>query len=67
MLLLQGSSKSNRKKSQLPVQLDLGGMLAALEQKQQAEKSKQSPKPVVLSGKSFKSVFIFDGFRTRIF
>ncbi|XP_048359580.1 selenocysteine insertion sequence-binding protein 2 isoform X2 [Sphaerodactylus townsendi] len=42
----QGSSKSSRKKSQLPVQLDLGGMLAALEQKQHAEKS---PKPVVLS------------------
>ncbi|XP_077200619.1 selenocysteine insertion sequence-binding protein 2 isoform X2 [Paroedura picta] len=40
----QGSSKSSRKKSQLPVQLDLGGMLAALEQKQH-----QSPKPVVLS------------------
>ncbi|XP_015264584.1 PREDICTED: selenocysteine insertion sequence-binding protein 2 [Gekko japonicus] len=45
----QGSSKSSRKKSQIPVQLDLGGMLAALEQKQHAEKSKQSPKPVVLS------------------
>nr|XP_056704513.1 selenocysteine insertion sequence-binding protein 2 [Euleptes europaea] len=41
----QGSSKSSRK-SQIPVQLDLGGMLAALEQKQHAEKS---PKPVVLS------------------
>ncbi|XP_042311705.1 selenocysteine insertion sequence-binding protein 2 isoform X2 [Sceloporus undulatus] len=41
--------KSSGKKSQIPVQLDLGNMLAALEQKQQAEKAKQSSKPVVLS------------------
>ncbi|ETE73698.1 Selenocysteine insertion sequence-binding protein 2 [Ophiophagus hannah] len=44
-------SKKNRKKSQIPVQLDLGGMLAVLEEKQHAEKLKQSFKPVVLSGK----------------
>nr|XP_060618015.1 selenocysteine insertion sequence-binding protein 2 isoform X1 [Anolis sagrei ordinatus] len=45
----QETPKSGGKKSHLPVQLDLGNMLAALEQKQQAEKTKQSPKPVVLS------------------
>ncbi|CAN8220133.1 unnamed protein product [Coccothraustes coccothraustes] len=43
------TSRSSGKKSQIPVQLDLGGMLAVLEQKQQTEKSKQSPKPVVFS------------------
>ncbi|XP_070598916.1 selenocysteine insertion sequence-binding protein 2 isoform X2 [Erythrolamprus reginae] len=43
------SSKKNRKKSQIPVQLDLGGMLAVLEEKQHAEKLKQSFKPLVLS------------------
>uniref|UniRef100_A0A8C3L7D8 SECIS binding protein 2 n=1 Tax=Chrysolophus pictus TaxID=9089 RepID=A0A8C3L7D8_CHRPC len=43
------ASKSSGKKSQIPVQLDLGGMLAVLEQKQQAEKSKQYSKPVVFS------------------
>ncbi|KAM3846128.1 selenocysteine insertion sequence-binding protein 2 isoform 1-T1 [Vipera latastei] len=42
-------SKKNRKKSQIPVQLDLGGMLAVLEEKQHAEKLNQSSKPVVLS------------------
>ncbi|XP_038026070.1 selenocysteine insertion sequence-binding protein 2 isoform X2 [Anas platyrhynchos] len=46
---MQETSKSNSKKSQTPVQLDLGGMLAVLEQKQQTEKSKQSSKPVVFS------------------
>ncbi|XP_062368850.1 selenocysteine insertion sequence-binding protein 2 isoform X2 [Cinclus cinclus] len=45
----QEISRSSGKKSQIPVQLDLGGMLAVLEQKQQTEKSKQSPKPVVFS------------------
>ncbi|XP_062985511.1 selenocysteine insertion sequence-binding protein 2 isoform X2 [Elgaria multicarinata webbii] len=45
----QEPSKSSGKKSQIPVQLDLGGMLAALEQKQHVEKSKQPSKPVVLS------------------
>ncbi|NWW80414.1 SEBP2 protein, partial [Climacteris rufus] len=45
----QETSRNSGKKSQIPVQLDLGGMLAVLEQKQQTEKSKQSPKPVVFS------------------
>ncbi|XP_066194850.1 selenocysteine insertion sequence-binding protein 2 isoform X2 [Sylvia atricapilla] len=45
----QETPRSSGKKSQIPVQLDLGGMLAVLEQKQQTEKSKQSPKPVVFS------------------
>ncbi|KAJ6669656.1 hypothetical protein lerEdw1_000205 [Lerista edwardsae] len=51
-------SKSSGKKSQEPVQLDLGGMLAALEQKQNAEKSKASSKPVVLSGTSSENMFL---------
>ncbi|KAK4815571.1 hypothetical protein QYF61_004088, partial [Mycteria americana] len=46
---MQETSRNSGKKSQIPVQLDLGGMLAALEQKQQTEKSKQSSKPVVFS------------------
>ncbi|XP_061875071.1 selenocysteine insertion sequence-binding protein 2 isoform X2 [Colius striatus] len=46
---IQETSRSSGKKSQVPVQLDLGGMLAVLEQKQQTEKSKQSSKPVVFS------------------
>ncbi|KAJ7415861.1 selenocysteine insertion sequence-binding protein 2 [Willisornis vidua] len=46
---MQETSRSSGKKSQLPVQLDLGGMLAVLEQKQQTEKPKQSSKPVVFS------------------
>ncbi|NWZ32078.1 SEBP2 protein, partial [Asarcornis scutulata] len=46
---MQETSKRNSKKSQTPVQLDLGGMLAVLEKKQQTEKSKQSSKPVVFS------------------
>ncbi|XP_035750906.1 selenocysteine insertion sequence-binding protein 2 isoform X2 [Egretta garzetta] len=46
---MQETSRSSGKKSQIPVQLDLGGMLAVLEQKQQTEKSKQSSKPVVFS------------------
>ncbi|NXF21322.1 SEBP2 protein, partial [Rhodinocichla rosea] len=45
----QETCRSSGKKSQIPVQLDLGGMLAVLEQKQQTEKAKQSPKPVVFS------------------
>ncbi|XP_021237192.1 selenocysteine insertion sequence-binding protein 2 [Numida meleagris] len=45
----QETPKSSGKKSQIPVQLDLGGMLAVLEQKQQTEKSKQTSKPVVFS------------------
>ncbi|XP_039946762.1 selenocysteine insertion sequence-binding protein 2 isoform X2 [Hirundo rustica] len=47
--LAQETSRSSGKKSQIPVQLDLGGMLAVLEQKQQTEKSKPSPKPVIFS------------------
>uniref|UniRef100_A0A8V0Y0M8 SECIS binding protein 2 n=1 Tax=Gallus gallus TaxID=9031 RepID=A0A8V0Y0M8_CHICK len=46
---MQETSKSGGKKSQIPVQLDLGGMLAVLEQKQQTEKSKQYSKSVVFS------------------
>ncbi|NXM35280.1 SEBP2 protein, partial [Oxyruncus cristatus] len=46
---MQEASRSSGKKSQIPVQLDLGGMLAVLEQKQQTEKLKQSSKPVVFS------------------
>ncbi|KYO20654.1 selenocysteine insertion sequence-binding protein 2 isoform X4 [Alligator mississippiensis] len=46
---MQETSKTSGKKSQIPVKLDLGGMLAVLEQKQQAEKLKQSSKSVVLS------------------
>ncbi|XP_033020050.1 selenocysteine insertion sequence-binding protein 2 isoform X2 [Lacerta agilis] len=45
---MQQSPKSSGKKSQDPVRLDLGGMLAALEQKQYSEKSKAS-KPAVVS------------------
>uniref|UniRef100_A0A8C5LKS4 SECIS binding protein 2 n=1 Tax=Leptobrachium leishanense TaxID=445787 RepID=A0A8C5LKS4_9ANUR len=41
--------KGSGKKSKVPVQLDLGGMLAALEQKQSTEKTKPSTKPLVLS------------------
>ncbi|XP_073527109.1 selenocysteine insertion sequence-binding protein 2 isoform X2 [Phyllobates terribilis] len=43
------NKKSGGKKSKKPVQLDLGGMLMALEQRQTIEKSKQATKPVVLS------------------
>ncbi|XP_030323628.1 selenocysteine insertion sequence-binding protein 2 isoform X2 [Calypte anna] len=46
---MQETPRNSGKKSQIPVQLDLGGMLAVLEQKQQTEKSKQSSKPVVFS------------------
>ncbi|XP_068279656.1 selenocysteine insertion sequence-binding protein 2 isoform X2 [Nyctibius grandis] len=46
---MQEISRNSGKKSQIPVQLDLGGMLAVLELKQQTEKSKQSSKPVVFS------------------
>ncbi|NWS45479.1 SEBP2 protein, partial [Probosciger aterrimus] len=46
---MQETSRSSGKKSQIPVRLDLRGMLAVLEQKQQTEKSKQSSKPVVFS------------------
>ncbi|XP_069618306.1 selenocysteine insertion sequence-binding protein 2 [Ranitomeya imitator] len=42
------NNKSGGKKSKKPVQLDLGGMLMALEQRQTIEKSKQATKPLVL-------------------
>lgn len=57
--LVQETSRSSGKKSQIPVQLDLGGMLAVLEQKQQTEKSKQSPKPVVFSGIGYYEIPFF--------
>ncbi|XP_069379529.1 selenocysteine insertion sequence-binding protein 2 isoform X2 [Paralichthys olivaceus] len=37
------------KKSKAPVQLDIGNMLAALEKKQQSQKTRQDAKPVILS------------------
>ncbi|XP_044129347.1 selenocysteine insertion sequence-binding protein 2 isoform X2 [Bufo gargarizans] len=43
------NQKRGRKKSKKPVQLDLGGMLTALEQRQTTEKSKQIAKPLVFS------------------
>nr|XP_058157423.1 selenocysteine insertion sequence-binding protein 2 isoform X2 [Dasypus novemcinctus] len=45
----QNSFKTSGKKSQVPVQLDLGGMLTALEKKQHSQNAKQSSKPVVFS------------------
>ncbi|XP_045430978.1 selenocysteine insertion sequence-binding protein 2 isoform X14 [Pipistrellus kuhlii] len=43
------SNFKSGKKSQTPVQLDLGGMLTALEKKQHSQNAKQSSKPVVFS------------------
>ncbi|XP_037536830.1 selenocysteine insertion sequence-binding protein 2 [Nematolebias whitei] len=45
----QKAEKVSGKKSKVPVQLDIGNMLAALEKKQQSQKSKQDTKPVILS------------------
>ncbi|XP_015978401.2 selenocysteine insertion sequence-binding protein 2 isoform X4 [Rousettus aegyptiacus] len=45
----QNNFKSSGKKSQIPVQLDLGGMLTALEKQQHAQNAKHSSKPVVFS------------------
>uniref|UniRef100_A0A3Q1G265 Selenocysteine insertion sequence-binding protein 2-like n=1 Tax=Acanthochromis polyacanthus TaxID=80966 RepID=A0A3Q1G265_9TELE len=45
----QKTEKVSGKKSKVPVQLDIGNMLAALEKKQQSQKTKQDPKPVILS------------------
>ncbi|KAK2500191.1 hypothetical protein MC885_017287 [Smutsia gigantea] len=45
----QNNFKSSGKKSQIPVQLDLGGMLTALEKKQHSQNAKQSSRPVVFS------------------
>lgn len=44
----QKAEKVSGKKSKVPVQLDIGNMLAALEKKQ-SQKAKQDPKPVILS------------------
>ncbi|XP_008852807.1 selenocysteine insertion sequence-binding protein 2 isoform X2 [Nannospalax galili] len=45
----QNDFKTNGKKSQIPVQLDLGGMLAALEKQQYALHAKPSSRPIVFS------------------
>ncbi|XP_036890619.1 selenocysteine insertion sequence-binding protein 2 isoform X3 [Sturnira hondurensis] len=45
----QNNFKSGGKKSQIPVQLDLGGMLTALEKKQHSQSPKQASKAVVFS------------------
>ncbi|XP_054984662.1 selenocysteine insertion sequence-binding protein 2 [Sorex araneus] len=45
----QNSFRSSTKKSQVPVQLDLGGLLTALEKKQRSQSAKQSSRPVVFS------------------
>ncbi|XP_043423018.1 selenocysteine insertion sequence-binding protein 2 isoform X7 [Prionailurus bengalensis] len=45
----QNTFKNSGKKSQVPVQLDLGGMLAALEKKQHTQSARASSKPVVFS------------------
>ncbi|XP_063804744.1 selenocysteine insertion sequence-binding protein 2 [Pseudophryne corroboree] len=47
--LESSKTKGSGKKSKTPVKLDLGDMLAALEQKQHTVKAKQSAKPIVLS------------------
>ncbi|CAI9539819.1 unnamed protein product, partial [Staurois parvus] len=47
--LESSKTKGSGRKSKTPVQLDLGGMLAALEQKQHMDKTKPSTKPVILS------------------
>ncbi|XP_021783558.1 selenocysteine insertion sequence-binding protein 2 isoform X2 [Papio anubis] len=46
---IEDNFRNNVKKSQLPVQLDLGGVLTALEKKQHSQHAKQSSKPVVVS------------------
>ncbi|XP_044776333.1 selenocysteine insertion sequence-binding protein 2 isoform X7 [Neomonachus schauinslandi] len=46
---IENNFKSSGKKSQIPVQLDLGGMLAALEQKQHSQGAAPSSRPVVVS------------------
>ncbi|XP_029999629.1 selenocysteine insertion sequence-binding protein 2 isoform X2 [Sphaeramia orbicularis] len=45
----QKAEKVSGKKSKVPVQLDIGNMLAVLEKKQQSQKTKQDAKPVILS------------------
>ncbi|XP_039708101.1 selenocysteine insertion sequence-binding protein 2 isoform X5 [Pteropus medius] len=46
---IENNFKSSGKKSQIPVQLDLGGMLTALEKQQHSQNAKHSSKPVVFS------------------
>nr|XP_031531726.1 selenocysteine insertion sequence-binding protein 2 isoform X4 [Vicugna pacos] len=46
---IENNFKNSGKKSQIPVQLDLGGMLTALEKKQHSQNAKQSSRPVVFS------------------
>ncbi|XP_072808772.1 selenocysteine insertion sequence-binding protein 2 isoform X4 [Vicugna pacos] len=53
---IENNFKNSGKKSQIPVQLDLGGMLTALEKKQHSQNAKQSSRPVVFSGGSEESV-----------
>lgn len=43
------TQQTSQKKSKVPVKLDLGNMLAALEEKQQSQKSKQDQRPLSLS------------------
>ncbi|KAF7657454.1 hypothetical protein LDENG_00027040 [Lucifuga dentata] len=45
----QKAEKVSGKKSKVPVQLDIGNMLAILEKQQQSQKTKQDIKPVILS------------------
>ncbi|XP_026067969.1 selenocysteine insertion sequence-binding protein 2-like isoform X2 [Carassius auratus] len=42
-------TQTSQKKSKVPVKLDLGNMLAVLEEKQQSQKSKQDQRPLTLS------------------
>ncbi|XP_029474310.1 selenocysteine insertion sequence-binding protein 2 [Rhinatrema bivittatum] len=49
MLVEASKAKNSGKKSKAPVQLDLGDILAALEQRQHTEKQKPFSKPIVLS------------------
>nr|XP_025747384.1 selenocysteine insertion sequence-binding protein 2-like isoform X2 [Callorhinus ursinus] len=46
---IENNFKNSGKKSQIPVQLDLGGMLAALEKKQHSQSAALSSGPVVFS------------------
>ncbi|XP_024419119.1 selenocysteine insertion sequence-binding protein 2 isoform X2 [Desmodus rotundus] len=46
---IENNFKTGGKKSQIPVQLDLGGMLTALEKKQHTQSPKQASKPLVFS------------------
>ncbi len=50
------SQQTSQKKSKVPVKLDLGNMLAFLEEKQQSQKSKQDQRPLTLSGIWLKNI-----------